>query len=138
MKTGIQQYAFLYGNYVKDEKIPLGICALVSAIYTPSKWTPSQEEEVKQVDEFAKKLGLLRIGWIWSQLGNEKSSGRDGTQVRFLWCFISNIQPLKVNEMYHIAKQQHLHPNIWKDSNTGKWGSKFVSVIVYGKTWCDL
>lgn len=31
-----------------------------------------------------------------------------------------------------MAKQQHAHPNIWRGSNTGTWGSKFVSVIVFG------
>jgi hypothetical protein len=77
----VQQYGFLYGKYIKEEKIPLGICALVSAIYTPSCWNPLPEGEVNVVDEFASRFGLSRIGWIWSQLGKERSKGRASTQV---------------------------------------------------------
>eukprot|EP01127_Copromyxa_protea_P020225 TRINITY_DN6722_c0_g1_i1.p1 TRINITY_DN6722_c0_g1~~TRINITY_DN6722_c0_g1_i1.p1 ORF type:complete len:599 (-),score=148.46 TRINITY_DN6722_c0_g1_i1:22-1818(-) len=117
VRTGVQQYGVLYGKYVEEEKIPLGIKAVVSAIYTPSNWNPFPTEEVAKVDEFAAKFGLVQVGWIWSQLGASHSKNRDKDQ------------PLRVNELYHMARYQENHPNPWKASNTGKWGSKFVSVI---------
>jgi hypothetical protein len=81
VKSGVQQYGLLYGRYVKEEKIPLGISAVVSAIYTPSKWNPLPEEEVAEVDLLAGKFGLQQVGWIWSQLGRNYSQGRDPDQV---------------------------------------------------------
>jgi hypothetical protein len=51
--SGSQQYGWMYGSYVKDEKIPLGITCLISAVYTPSSWRPMPEEEVARVDKFA-------------------------------------------------------------------------------------
>jgi nuclear protein localization family protein 4 len=70
--SGSQQYGWLYGSYVNDEKIPLGITCLISAIYTPSAWRPMPEDEIARVDKFASLFGLKRVGWVWSALGQKK------------------------------------------------------------------
>lgn len=65
---------------MKEEKIPLGISAVVSAIYTPSTWNPFPVEEVKEVDKFASQFELVQVGWIWTQLGTH-SQERNPEQV---------------------------------------------------------
>jgi nuclear protein localization family protein 4 len=117
--SGTQQYGWLYGTYVKDEKIPLGITCLISAIYTPSSWRPMPEDEISRVDKFASLFGLKRVGWVWSALGPKKSAGR----------LESN--PLISNEIYYMSKYQEQFPSPCSKSHTGYFGSKFVSVLAF-------
>jgi len=117
VKSGAQQYGFLLGNHVKNPDIPLGITCLISAIYTPLTWNPVAVEEVAHVESFAAKFGLTVVGWIWTALGPKATEGR------------SPGLHLKVNEMHHMAKFQKSHPNPWCRSNTGQFGSKFLSVV---------
>jgi len=117
--SGSQQYGWMYGSYVKDEKIPLGITCLISAVYTPSSWRPMPEDEVARVDKFASLFGLKRVGWIWSALGQKKSAGR----------IESN--PLISNEIYYMSKYQEQFPSPCSKSRNGYFGSKFVSVLAF-------
>jgi len=119
VNTGVQQYGWMYGTYVKDEKIPLGITCLISAVYTPSTWRPMPEDEMARVDKFAALYGLKRVGWIWSALGQKKSAGR----------IESN--PLISNEIYYMSKYQEQFPSPCSKSPTGYFGSKFVSVLAF-------
>jgi len=117
VKTGYQQYAFLLGTYQRNPDIPLGITCLVSAIFTPSSWNPPKEAEVDRAKRLGEKFGLELVGWTWTALGLKQNEGR--TQGNHL----------KINEMYHMAKHQGEHPNKCSRSDTGKYGSKFVSVV---------
>jgi hypothetical protein len=118
--TGLQHYGFLYGRYVKDEKIPLGITCLISCIFTPSCWRPMAEDELTRADNFAAKFfGLKRVGWIWSALGPQKSANRQENN------------PLISNEIYYMSKYQQEFPNLSRKSESGQFGSKFVSVLAF-------
>jgi nuclear protein localization family protein 4 len=67
--TGAQRIGFLYGRYEPYEKVPLGIKAVVSAIYEPTQAElldgvaiePYPDPKEAVVDEVAAKLGLKRV-----------------------------------------------------------------------------
>jgi nuclear protein localization family protein 4 len=130
-ETGNQRCGYLYGSYVPDPTIPLGIRALVAAVYEPPQ--KSNRETVAllkdpnedKVNEFAKSLGMQRIGFIWSSLKvDEKKQivpDRD-----------ENVYVLKSIEMMRMAQLQNRYPSPFKKSTAGYFGSKFVSVLVHG------
>ena len=69
-------------------------------------------------------IGLQRVGFIWTALKvNEKrvlENDRDPDT------------PLLPAEMTRMARLQERYPNVWAHSRDGKFGSKFVSVIIRG------
>eukprot|EP01121_Diplochlamys_sp_Union-15-3_P000295 TRINITY_DN10282_c0_g1_i1.p1 TRINITY_DN10282_c0_g1~~TRINITY_DN10282_c0_g1_i1.p1 ORF type:complete len:453 (+),score=64.98 TRINITY_DN10282_c0_g1_i1:509-1867(+) len=132
--TGNQRVGFLIGKYEIDKRIPLGIRAVVTAIYEPPQsvhpkdpfkvigWDKDPDEA--HVDKLAAKLGLQRVGFIWTSiLVNEAKKilpNRDENH------------PLKAGECETMAKLQNKYPNPWAKSLSGKFGSKFVSVLISG------
>jgi hypothetical protein len=78
------------------------------------------EDEVTRADNFAAKFfGLRRVGWIWSALGPQKSANRQENN------------PLISNEIYYMSKYQQEFPNLCRKSESGYFGSKFVSVLAF-------
>merc|ERR1719175_590315 len=61
--TGGQRIGFLYGRYEHFPDVPLGIKAVVSAIYEPPQ--PETEAELAAL---ASNLGLQRVGWMFTDL----------------------------------------------------------------------
>jgi nuclear protein localization family protein 4 len=130
--TGNQRCGFLYGTYVKDPTIPLGIRAVVAAIYEPPQMSTSdtvallKDPQEKHIDEVAKKIGLRRIGFIWTSIKvDEKKRVIPDRDV--------NQYTLKSTELMRMAHLQNRYPSPWKHSTSGYFGSKFVSVLVTGK-----
>lgn len=72
--TGHQRIGILYGRYSHFENAPLGIQAVVSAIYEPPQTTTPnscelhEDENETKVREVATKLGLQPVGWIFTDL----------------------------------------------------------------------
>lgn len=125
--TKQQRCGFLYGKYEVLERIPLGVKACVSAIYEP----PQQEHEgqarlkadalEEQVESIAHKLGLQRIGFIWTDYFFD-SAGKPKTERQD---FTPNAA-----EIIRMGKMQHAFPAPFKQAHDGYFGSKFVSVMV--------
>merc|ERR1712055_665146 len=73
-ESGAQRAGWLYGRYEQHPEVPLGIKAVVCAIYEPpqesSKDTlrilPDPNDEI--VEEAASKMGLRKVGWIFTDL----------------------------------------------------------------------
>lgn len=72
--TTYQRIGLLYGRHERNRDVPLGIRATVAAIYEPPQENSKDlvklltDERQAVVDEVAQKLGLKRVGWIFTDL----------------------------------------------------------------------
>jgi nuclear protein localization family protein 4 len=130
--TGKQRCGFLLGKYIREPSgIPLGIAALVCAIYEPPQRCSMDEvvllkdQNEAAVDEFAASMGLVRVGFVWTALrvDAQRKIIPDRDPMNYV---------LTSNECVRMCGLQNKYPSPCKQSNTGKFGSKFVSVLVYG------
>ena len=133
-RTGYQCFGWLYGRYEPYMEVPLGVKAVVSAIYEPKQdgsvdgfILPDDEENMAFVDRAAKLLGLQKVGMIYTDLrddgsGQGKVKCRRGAETFFL----------SSAEILFMAEQQKAHPNPCYHSKTGEFGSKFVTVVLSG------
>nr|CAG4643945.1 EOG090X05T8 [Lepidurus arcticus] len=131
--TGHQRIGYLYGRYEVHSEVPLGIKAIVAAIYEPPqestrdevKLLPDTREEV--VKALASKLGLKRVGWMFTDLVAEDP--QKGT-VRHLRTSEGHL--LSAQECIMAGYFQNMHPNPCRLASEGHFGSKFATVCVTG------
>lgn len=131
--TGHQRVGFLYGRYEVHTDVPLGIRAVVAAIYEPPQEStknsirllPDEKEAV--VDELAHLLNLKRVGWIFTDLIADDIKKGTVKHVR-------NIEShfLSAQECIMAGYFQNKHPNPCRFSPNNYFGSKFVTVCVTG------
>ncbi|XP_058477209.1 nuclear protein localization protein 4 homolog isoform X2 [Solea solea] len=133
-KTGSQRVGLLYGKYTEHTDIPLGIRAEVAAIYEPPQTATQNSLELLEdpkaaaVDEIAAKLGLCKVGWIFTDLLSEDT--RIGT-VRYTRNKDSHY--LSSEECIMAGYFQNQHSNPCRLSRDGFFGSKFVTVVASGE-----
>ncbi|CCD24240.1 nuclear protein localization protein 4 NDAI_0C05810 [Naumovozyma dairenensis CBS 421] len=136
--TGMQRFAFMYGSYEKYDSTPLGIKAIIEAIYEPPQHDEQDgltldieqtRQEMDEIDKLAKTMGLSRVGVIFTDLTD--AGNGDGS----VFCkrhkdsfFLSSL------EVIMAAKYQKRHPNVSKYSEQGIFSSKFVTCVVSGNT----
>ncbi|CCJ28392.1 unnamed protein product [Pneumocystis jirovecii] len=120
--SGHQRFGYLYGRYEPYDAVPLGIKAVVEAIYEPpqenepngiSLILPWNEEST--VNEVAHLFGLKKVGMIFTDLTDDDSG--KGTVI----C---------KRHVVFAATMQLKHKNVTKWSKTGEFGSKFVTCVV--------
>ncbi|QID84345.1 nuclear protein localization protein 4 [Saccharomyces pastorianus] len=134
--TGMQRFGYMYGSYAKYDNTPLGIKAVVEAIYEPPQHDEQDgltmdveqvKEEMLQIDLQAQEMGLSRIGLIFTDLSD--AGAGDGS----VYCkrhkdsfFLSSI------EVIMAAGHQTRYPNVSKFSEQGIFSSKFVTCVISG------
>ncbi|KAG5262808.1 hypothetical protein AALO_G00279130 [Alosa alosa] len=132
-KTGSQRMGYLYGRYTEHKDIPLGIRAEVAAIYEPPQIGTQNSLELMEdpkaaaVEEIAAKLGLRKVGWIFTDLLSEDT--RKGT-VRYTRNKDSYF--LSAEECITAGNFQNQQPNACRLSPDGHFGSKFFTVVATG------
>lgn len=132
-QTGVQRFGILYGRYEVFDKVPLGIKAVVEAIYEPPQsgetdgLTLLNWENEAQVDKVAESLGIYKVGITFTDLvdsgvGNGTVLCKRHKDTYFLSCL----------EVIMSAKYQLQNPNATKYCNSGKFSSKFVTCVISG------
>uniref|UniRef100_A0A672K5M4 Nuclear protein localization protein 4 homolog n=1 Tax=Sinocyclocheilus grahami TaxID=75366 RepID=A0A672K5M4_SINGR len=132
-KTGSQRMGYLYGRYTEHKDIPLGIRAEVAAIYEPPQIGTQnsleliEDPKAEAVEEIAAKLGLRKVGWIFTDLLSEDT--RIGTvhYTRNKDSFF-----LSAEECITAGHFQNQHANACRLSPDGHFGSKFFTVVATG------
>lgn len=131
--TGAQRMGFLYGVYEVHLDVPLGVKARVAAIYEPPQECTKdgikilEDEREAQVETLALKMGLKRVGWIFTDLVHDSSG-----YVKHFRNVDSHF--LSAQECIMAGIYQSQHPNPCKHASSGSFGSKFGTVLVTGNT----
>ncbi|KAI9199682.1 NPL4 family-domain-containing protein [Polychytrium aggregatum] len=132
--TGTQRFGYLYGRYEVYDKVPLGVKAIVCAVYEPPQLNEHDAIQLllpdaaeAKIDQVAKQLGLCRVGMIYTDLlDSGKGNGLVVCKRHEASYFLSSAECLFSAEM------QNKHLTKTRYAPTGTFGSRFVTCVITG------
>jgi len=138
-QTGAMRYGYMYGHYEVDTQVPLGIVAVVRAIYEPPQGCAADgvnmddDTHGETIDKTASLLGMRKLGWIFLDL-----EVFEGDASKFVCSRGKDSYFLRSNETVLAAHLQNMNPSPCKECDDGVYGSKFVTVVVTGNEQNEL
>ncbi|KAJ2777471.1 nuclear protein localization protein 4 [Coemansia javaensis] len=141
--TRCQRFGLLYGRYDRSPDVPLGIKAVVEAIYEPAQaWEPDGVRVDLESDAFAREAaradaaaaacGMRPVGMIFTDLTPAADAGKVLFRRHADSYFLTSL------ECRLAAHMQLRHPSPCRWARGGRFASKFVTCCVSGNSDGDV
>jgi nuclear protein localization family protein 4 len=135
-KTGLQRFGWLIGRYEPYDKVPMGVKAVVEAIYEPPQqgeldgltlgWPWEDETRIRELSASASRP-LTLVGYIFTDLDPTPEDRTKNVYKRHPQSFF-----LSSLEAVFAATMQRANPIPSRSSPTGSFASRLVTAVLTG------